>query len=245
MENIVVDKDNCVVRLKGRSADSVAAARARLEYTIDSVPLSQREVSWVLGDGGEKVQSIRAKSSVMRIELEENAGHAGSAAASAGRGGAGAGSPVMLLITGLRSNVHIAVSMVRAELSYLPQILQEEAHIEEARKQLKNIRLAYGERYGRPYGGRDHDDEEDEEEGGAGGRAGYRGGRGGGGGGGGFRGGRGGAPGGGYGGGRGGGYGGGGRDGGRDSAGAGAGRGGGFGAGRGGGRGGGRGDGGR
>jgi hypothetical protein len=197
VENIVVDSDinPAVVRIKGRSADSVSQARARLEYAVESIPLTPRELGWIIGEGGAKMNEIRFKSGAMKIEHDSNEGNTGSAAAaSSSRGRGHQTSSAVVRVTGLRAAVDTAIMMVQAELMYLPQILETERNIEDARKQLKSLDIAYGSAPrrrapGGPGGRRDDDDEDEEPRrdndyrrggqgargGGAGGRGGYQG----------------------------------------------------------------------
>lgn len=66
VDRIIVDSELSppVVRIRGASAAAVAHARRLLEYVVERVPLSRSQMAWVIGSGGDTLNSIKISSKV-------------------------------------------------------------------------------------------------------------------------------------------------------------------------------------
>ena len=61
LERIVVDKDKLVVRVVGRDAESVDAARKQLEYAVAEVPVERERFGFVVGKAGANIKDLLAR----------------------------------------------------------------------------------------------------------------------------------------------------------------------------------------
>ena len=66
----MLDKATCIVRITGPDKESVAKARAIMEYTILRLPLKASEVAGVIGRDGATIDKIREDSGVIKLLIE-------------------------------------------------------------------------------------------------------------------------------------------------------------------------------
>ncbi|RYE99191.1 MAG: hypothetical protein EOO41_01400 [Methanobacteriota archaeon] len=66
IETVNIDKDRepPVVRIRGRTADAVKAARSMLEFAVVNVPVRTSQIPWIVGRDSQTVMGIKAKSRV-------------------------------------------------------------------------------------------------------------------------------------------------------------------------------------
>jgi hypothetical protein len=101
VERIAVDSesDPKMVRIKGPTRESVAKARKLLEYTVITIQLTQKELQYVLGKDSSKINEVRAKSRVLKIDFNENKMSPNECA---------------IIITGIKSEAETAELLIRA-----------------------------------------------------------------------------------------------------------------------------------
>jgi hypothetical protein len=71
VSRVVVDKSASVVRIRGPDKETVARARAIMEYSIDRITIPSQEVSWIIGPAGATIRKIREDSRVLNLELDQ------------------------------------------------------------------------------------------------------------------------------------------------------------------------------
>lgn len=101
VERIAVDSesDPKMVRIKGPTRESVAKARKLLEYTVITIQLTQKELQYVIGKDSSKINEVRAKSRVLKIDFNENKMSPNECA---------------IIITGIKSEAEMAEILIRA-----------------------------------------------------------------------------------------------------------------------------------
>lgn len=163
VDRIVVDSESvpCMVRIRGPTCEATAEARRQLEYTVVEIPLTQQQIGWLVGAGGATINSIRDKSSVLRMQIEAapDAEEPEPEPVAAPAGGKKRGAQVIasvsapsgprtaahLIITGLRSHAEHARLLVEQRLEFQAKFLEAQHEEQALRERLAQLDVSYGD----------------------------------------------------------------------------------------------------
>lgn len=113
-------------------------------YLPPTHPPHPAQVPWLIGKEGAKINEIRDKARVTRLELEEVPGAPKSQPAAVTH---------RAVITGRADDVATAVALIEAHLDYQDEFRRVQEEEEEARERLRALDISYGEGRGRGGGG--------------------------------------------------------------------------------------------
>jgi transcription antitermination factor NusA-like protein len=72
VELIEVDKNGPKVIIVGATQAMVDAARERLEFVTEHVPVQSEQVGWLIGRGGSNFRELQEKTKVTRLNVDKN-----------------------------------------------------------------------------------------------------------------------------------------------------------------------------
>jgi len=72
VEAIEVDQAGPKVVIYGATQEAVDAARERLEFVTESVPVKSKQIGWLIGKGGSNVRELQESTKVTRVNLNKN-----------------------------------------------------------------------------------------------------------------------------------------------------------------------------
>ena len=125
LERIVVDKDKLVVRVVGRDAESVDAARKQLEYAVAEVPVERERFGFVVGKAGANIKDLLARSGAHSMKVDERRG--------------------VLRVVGLKRACETAQILVTSQLDGLTTNEAEREAIEDLRRRVESLASDWGD----------------------------------------------------------------------------------------------------
>lgn len=131
VEKIIIDSDNPphLVRIKGATAASVAAARLQLEYTFRQILATESEITFLTNQDSKRLSAIKTKSRVISIEPVSLPGNKHA-----------------LEIIGLVSDVETAEVLIQADLDFNREAKKTASTISQLESKVAEMHIGYGER---------------------------------------------------------------------------------------------------
>ena len=150
VDRIVVEKDTCVVRIKG-TPEGVAAAQEELQFVVARIPITGAQVAFVVGTGGSTIRDIKARSRVMQIDIVPRGGPLPRPGDAPHRSSKST-DELDIAILGRQTSVDTACMMYEAHMDSARAAADLEAEVSALSAQLDALDVAYGDAPAPAYG---------------------------------------------------------------------------------------------
>ena len=103
----------------GQSQEACEAARERLEYVTERIPVAQEQIGWLIGRGGSNFRELQEKTKVTRLNVDRTSHE--------------------VILVGTKQSVEAATLYMETQIKYYDDLETEASETDKLRRELRGM----------------------------------------------------------------------------------------------------------